>query len=336
MKHEIRASLCVLTAALALLSGCAQHSDPDDSASVAGGDAASQAAQVPVRVDKVRRQTMNVTVAASGRTEALRQDRIRAPFASRIVALRVADGDRIERGQVVAVVVAKNSEAALVGAQQMLAAAHGGADKADAQHAVELVRKQLVQQSLRAPDAGVVLSHAAETGDYVDESEVLVTIADAGSVIFNAQVAQSEADRVHVGQAANILLPAIGAQPIRATVHGALPLASSQNFSIPILLDFASMKSQPELGLYGEAHIVTAQHADAAVVPQAAVLRDDISGVSRVAIVKAGVAHWLTVQTGIRQGDQIEILSPVMEAGTDVIVDGQVGLPDGAKVTVQP
>ncbi|HKJ92295.1 MAG TPA: hypothetical protein VJ957_03955, partial [Longimicrobiales bacterium] len=72
------------------------------------------------------------------------------------------------------------------------------------------------------------------------------------------------------------------------------------------------------------------------VVPAASVLRDDVTGVSRVALVKPdGTGHWVVVQTGVQQGDQVQILSPRLTPGTRVITDGQVGLPEGATVQVE-
>jgi membrane fusion protein (multidrug efflux system) len=248
----------------------------------------------------------------------------------------VADGDRVELDQVLAVVVAKNSAAALEGAEQMLAVAHTVADEADARRAIELARSQLVQQTLRAPTAGIVLSHSAETGDYVDESEVLLTLAPEGAVFFDAQVAQSDVNRVRAGQVARIDLPAISAEPVSAVVHGNLPVASSENFSAPVRLDFSPARTHVEVGLFGEASIVVGTRADATVVPADAVLRDDVNGVSRIALVESGVAHWVTVDTGVQQGGNVEILHPPIELGARVVTDGQVGLPDGVKVVVQP
>jgi membrane fusion protein, multidrug efflux system len=335
MSNVCRISLCTLLAA-AILGACARTAAPEEDAAPPAAGTAPESSDVPVHVAQVRHETMEVLVTATGRTEALRQNRIRAPFASRVVSLSVADGDHVAQGQVIAVVVSKDSAAALAGAGQMLAGARDAADKADAQRAVDLARQQLVQHTLRAAQAGVVLSHGAESGDYVDDGEVLVTLAETGSVFFNAQVAQSDAERLRAGQAVRIELPAVGGQPLSARVHGRLPVASSENFSIPVRLDFDPARANLELGLFGTASIVVARRADAAVVPAGAILRDDISGVSRVAVVESGVAHWLDVQPGAQVGDRVEILQPAIAAGTSVIVQGQVGLPDNARVAVQP
>jgi len=326
------AAVCV--ASLVACSGGTGGGSDEDAAPDAG--VAPAATNVPVSAVAVRHIDLNVTVTAPGHTEALRRDRVRAPFASRLMSLRVTDGDRVTKGQIVAAVVSKNSEAALDGARQMLASARSASDKADAQRAVQVARRNLVQQSLRAPADGVVLSHGAEAGDYVDVNEVLVTIAETGTVYFNAQVAQSDVGRVRPGQTASIDMPAMGAQPVTAVVQGMLPMASSQNFSAPVRLDFSPPRKDTPLGLFGTARIVVARHENATVVPARAVLRDDVTGVTRVAVVESsGAAHWITVTTGVREGDRVEIIKPAIAVGTRVITDGQVGLPDGARVVLQ-
>lgn len=325
-----------LLATLAL-AGCVRSSqagaDPEDRPPASTPVAPPEA--TPVHTSAVARKTLEIQVTATGRTEALRQDRVRAPFASRLVALPVTDGDRVAAGEVVAEVVSKNSEAALRGARQMLKAARSEQDAADARRAVEVAEADLVREPLRAPANGVVVSHAAETGDYLDESEVLLTIAEAGAIYFDAQVPQADLSRVRSGQRARVELPAAGRAPLPAVVHDRLPAASSANMSAPVRLDFEPPRPGLATGLFGSASIVVGVHRRAAVVPAEAVLRDDVTGVSRLAFLDAGRVHWEQVRTGARQGGLVEILSPVLPTGRAVITSGQVGLPEGARVNVE-
>ena len=230
------------------------------------------AGATPVQAAAIARADLDVLVTAPGHTEALRQDRIRAPFPARLVALRVTDGDKVTAGQVVAEVVSKNSEAARQGAEQMLAAAQSAQDSADAQRAIQIAQQTLVRQPLRAPAAGVGLSHAAEEGDYLDEGEVFLTIAEAGAVYFNAQVTQSDLDRVRPGQRATIDLPAVGPVAVGAVVHGVLPAASSQNLSAPVRLDFSPARPDLPVGLFGTASLVVARRRGVVLGPPAAAL----------------------------------------------------------------
>lgn len=320
---------------IGLLAGCSGGDRPD--ASDAAPAPADSGIATPVRVAAARRTTMDVTVTAPGRTEALKQDRVRAPFASRLMNLRVTDGDRVAAGQVVAEIVSKSSEAALDGAEDMLGSARTAADSAQAHRAVAIARQNLVLHALHAPAAGVVLSHAAAAGDYLDENEVLLTITEAGGVYFEAEVSQADVARVRPGDRATIEMPAMGASHVAAVVHGILPTASSQNLSSPMRLDFSPPRAELPVGLFGTATIVVATRPNVVVVPATAMLTDDVTGSKRVAVVGAnGHAHWVDVRTGVSRDGQVEILGSAIAPGAFVIISGQVGLPDGARVRVTP
>src|SRR5205823_5767651 len=171
----------------------------------------------------VARMTLQETVSGPGRTEALRQVRVRAPFTGTLVALRVADGDGVARGEEIAALVSRNSAAALAGARAMLDAASTAADSGDAH----------------------------------------------------------------------------------------LPAASGENLSAPVRIDVAALPGPVALGLFGTARITVGKRTGALVVPAAAVLRDDVYGTSRVAVVLPdGTARWVQVTTGIREGDAVEITAP--------------------------
>jgi multidrug efflux pump subunit AcrA (membrane-fusion protein) len=91
------------------------------------------------------------------------------------------------------------------------------------------------------------------------------------------------------------------------------------------------------LNLFGTAHVVVSEHRDVLVVPAPAVLRDDVTGVTRVATVTAqGAVHWVDVTTGVSARGLVEITAPPLPLGAPVVTSGQVGLPEGARVPVEP
>lgn len=321
---------------LSLLAACSGGGGNADAAPADSTAADSAAAATPVTMGRVERATLQVTVSAPGRTDALKQVSVRAPFNATLVSLNVADGDRVRAGQVIGTIVSRNSEAALAGAQAMLASANTPAQRQDAQRALQLARQGSVRTPLRAPQGGVVTSHATGAGGLVNEGDNVITIAAAGSVAFRAEVPQSDLPAVQPGQSATVDMVALHTS-LRGTVHSILPADSSANLSTPVRIDIPASAVSTQMGLFGTAYIVVGEHRGAITVPEAAVLRDDINGTTRVAVVDARHrAHWTDVQTGITDGGRTEILSPSLQVGTRVILSGQVGLPDGSRVRALP
>ncbi|HEV2064635.1 MAG TPA: efflux RND transporter periplasmic adaptor subunit [Thermoanaerobaculia bacterium] len=274
-------------------------------------------------------------VTAPGRTAAMAQQKIRAPFAGTLVELKVADGDTVHRGDTLGYVASRESEAALAGAREMVRDAKTPAEKRDAERAIALAERGLVRAALRSSADGAVLAHAATAGDRVSEEQEILTIADAASIVFLADVGQSDLARVRPGQAAAVEL-AGRARPVSGIVHAVLPAANAADFTFQARVDLKGMQGLPPVGLFGTARITVGERRNAAVVPDAAVLRDDVTGAARVAVVRGGKARWIDVTSGVRSDGVTEILSPTLAADEPVIVGGQVGLPDGAAVAIRP
>ena len=290
-------------------------------------------AAIPVRVAPASRATLADIVSGPGKTAALAQQKVRAPFAATLTELSVGDGDRVRRGDSIGMIVSRDSEAALAGALQMQREAKTEAEKQDAGRALVLAERGLVRAPISAPSAGTVLAHAAARGDRLAQDQEILTIADASSIAFLVDVTQSDLARVRPGQSVLIEVPGRPA-PFRGTVHDVLPAANSADFTAPVRVDL--LGPGPPLGLFGIARITVAEHRNAVVVPDAALVRDDIAGTSRIALVENGRAHWIDVTPGLRGAAGTEITAAPLTAGQSVVVAGQVGLPEGAAVAARP
>lgn len=311
------------------IAGCSHGGAGEDTAS----DSAPAAA-TPVHAAVIRLDTLQVTVTAPGRTQVLREETVRAPFAGTLTGLDVSDGDRVEAGAALGTLVSRQSDAALTGARAMMASARTARDSTDAGRALELAETNRVQRTLHAPEAGVILSHAASRGDRVGEGDEILRIAAAGSAVFQAEVSQNDLRSVRPGQPARVALPA-RADTLEGTVHGVLPSASSASFSAPVRIDLENGLDVPSVGLFGTATIVVGERRGILSVPADAVLTDDVSGNSRVAVVRRGRAIWTPVHAGVRARGRVEVTGPGLAAADSVIVTGQVGLPDSSAVRIE-
>jgi multidrug efflux pump subunit AcrA (membrane-fusion protein) len=328
---SLKAALLAVVALL-LASGCHSKEDP---AKASASAEKTPAPTTPVKVAKVERTNLSELITAPGKTAVLSSQKMRAPFAGTLTELRVADGDIVRRGQVLGVMVARESEAAVSGAREMIRQASTPAEKADGERALALAEKNLVRRPLVASWSGAISGRAASAGDRLAEDQEILTIQDTASLVFLADVSQADLSRVHAGQRASIEI-AGRPQPIPASVHGILPTANPAEFTGSVRLDLAGATSNMGLGLFGTARIVVGERAGVTTVPDGAILRDDVTGISRVALVEQNRAHWISVRTGLHEGARTEITQPALSEGQPVIVSGLVGLPESQPVLVRP
>jgi len=285
----------------------------------------------PVEVGRVEIRTLPEIVTAPGATAAIREEKVRAPFPGTVTAVLVTDGDRVKAGQAVATIVARDSINEINGAEEMARQASTPDEKRDADRAVALAKQSAVQKTLHASLAGVVTAHSAVAGDRVSEDQELLSIAASDSVVFVADVTQAQMAKIKPGDA--VIVRITGADSgIPGRVETFLP-GSTPNFTSPVRIRFRSMPGFVRVGLVGTVEIVVAEHKDVPTVPEAAVLRDDVNGTTRVATVsREGKLHWQNVETGFTWGGVVEIVDPRLAAGAEVITSGQIGLAEGAPV----
>lgn len=300
----------------------------------APGDAAPELRGTLVHTATVEVHTLRSEVVAPGQTDALRQVRVRAPFAGVLLRLRAVPGDVVRAGHSLGTLRSWESVAALKGAEALKAAATDDASRARAARALALAQQADVTWAVDAPESGVVLSVATGEGERVAEGDEILSIAPANALIFRARVAQGDLDRVARGQPVSIVVPGRAA-PLTGVVHGALPQAEAGALTVPWRIDLKERLDPPVLGLFGEAHIVVGEHPGALVVPPAAVLTNDVTGTTRVATLDAKHhVHWVDVKAGLRDGDLQQVTGDGLKAGQQVVVSGQVGLPEGSLVRV--
>ena len=331
----------LLTLLLTLALACGGGDGAPSTATAAAGGGAEGGA-TPVTVARVEIATLDDAVSAPGRTVALVEESVRAPFDGTVTRLDVVEGDRVRRGAVVGEMVARDSEAARLGARQMERRAATPAERDEAARALELARQNLVARPLRASVAGRVTARFAAAGSQVTADQELVTLVAADSLVFRADLSQADLAAVRPGQAATVAMSGDG-PPVAARVRGLLAPGDQSDLTAPLRLDFVGSGVPPAEGLYGTARIVVGEHREVPVVPAAAVLRDDVSGSRRVATVistandgGAPTLHWIEVEIGLEDGSRVEIVSPRLAAGTRVVVSGQVGLAEGTPLAVQP
>jgi multidrug efflux pump subunit AcrA (membrane-fusion protein) len=324
MKHSLVPYLLAAGVALGTLAGCQRGGDPP---------AASEPPTVAVRARTLKLRVFDEVVTAEGRWRSTGEIVITAPFAGGVDSLLVQLGDQVAAGQTLCRLVTREAQAALRGAALLAAEAHDGFGRDEADRAAELARRELVRVPLSAPRAGTVVRLSTATGGGVAESAELMAILPADAIVFEAHVSSAEAPRLRIGQRATI--EEEGHPARAAALQRILPAAGAGDQSTLVWLRAMPDGAPPVLDRFGTALITVGAQRRALAVPDSAVVQDDLTGETRIALVTpGGQAVWTRATLGLGSAGWHELVAPVLTPGSQVIIDGHRGLPDSTRVKV--
>ena len=225
---------------------------------------------------------------------------------------------------------------AATSARASLANAQQGVRVAEADKAVlQATRKQLdlkkAKAEITAPTDGLVLSRAVQLGGVVSASSgALFEIARDGLIELAAAVPETQLARLSKDQPVTVSLPGSD-----KTFTGKIRLVSPRVDATTRLGDvrIALPKSEAlHSGSFARGVVEVARDRGV-VVPRTAVIFD--GDTATVQVVKDGVVQTRTVETGISDGNAIEIKTGVKD-GEDVIALAGTFVRDGDAVTPVP
>jgi RND family efflux transporter MFP subunit len=283
----------------------------------------------------------------------------------KITEVRVNVGDRVQRGDVLAVLQADSLRAELAQAEATLAEAAASAQEAKAQAerarslqqqgffsaaqlsqalaaqasavarvqsaraVVQLQTVRLSQSQVRAPDAGVISARQATVGSVVGAGTELFRLIRQGRIEWRAEVTAAEIGRIRVG--APVQIKAASGQLLQGKVRMVAPSVDAQTRNALVYVDLPAQTGSARAGMYAQGEITLGQ-SQALTVPQAAVVvRDGFSYVYTVGADQK--VNQLKVQTGRQTGDRIEVVSG-LKSDARVVASGGAFLNHGDTVLV--
>lgn len=213
--------------------------------------------------------------------------------------------------------------------QQSIAAAKGQLTSAQGKFAGS--QAQLSYTQVRSPIDGVVTDRPSYVGETPAPGTALVTVMDMDTILAKAHVPQTEAQQMHVGDAASISVAGVD-KPVYGKVTLISPALDPNSTTVEIWVSAANKSLALRPGSAAKLDIVTRSVKDALAVPTVALVQTTEG--SRVMVVDTNsIAHERAVQTGVVDAEQqlTQIISG-LNAGERIVTVGAYGLPDGAKV----
>jgi len=209
-------------------------------------------------------------------------------------------------------------------AQGQLAAAKGKYQGAAA---------QLSYSEIRSPISGVVTDRPLYPGEMATAGTPLLTVMDLSHVIAKAHIPQAEAALLKVGDTATVSAPGLE-DPIPGKVSVVSPALDPNSTTVEVWVDARNPHQELKPGTSVSLSMLAQTIPDALTVPAAAVLTEPDGTTSVMVIGDDSRAHQRDVKTGVRQENQIQIVSGLKE-GERVVTAGAYGLPDNTRVQLQ-
>ena len=340
--------------------GRAQAAEP-----AAAARAAAPKPALTVAVVQPERYELSTTVSASGSLFAWQEAAVGAEGGGwRLAEVRVDVGDRVRKGDVLAVFATELAEAdlaqaraAVAEAEAMLAEAAANAQRARDLQPTGVLSTQQIQQALTAertaaarleaqrsalrvqqlrlaqtrvlaPDAGIVSARNATVGAVVPAGQELFRLIRQGRLEWRAEVAATDLARLRPGLRAR-LQPA-GGEPIVGIVRMVAPTVDPSTRNGLVYVDLPA-PGPARAGMFARGEFEVGRNAGL-TLPQAAVLlRDGFSVVMRVGADSR--VQQVRVSTGRRVGERVEIVAG-LDATARVVAVGAAFLADGDLVRV--
>jgi multidrug efflux pump subunit AcrA (membrane-fusion protein) len=301
----------LLACAAILLAGCGGGKKADDD----GGDDNTANAQVPVTVTSVSDSSL-VDYTTLNATSAYQQKNyVKSNAIGYIQKVNVQMGQYVNKGQVLFTV--KTKEAQSIG---------------NSINVLDSTFKFSGLSSIRAAEHGYITQLVHQVGDYVQDGEQLAVISDRSSFGFIMQLPYEMRQSVKLGQDIQLTLP--DQRKITGHIASFMPSVDTAAQTQGVLIKIPDDNTIPE-NLVAKAKFIRTAKQSTESLPKSAVLSNETQTDFWVMkLINATTAVKVPVKKGMETDERIEIVSPKFSPDDKIVVTGNYGLGDTAKVKV--
>ncbi|QTE40129.1 efflux RND transporter periplasmic adaptor subunit [Mucilaginibacter gossypii] len=294
---------------LTLLYSCKGNTPADDA-----GDAET-AAQTPVTVTTVADSAMVDYIDLSATSVFQQKNVVKANANGYIQKVNILPGHYVNKGEFLFSI--KTKEAQSIG---------------NSINVLDTTFKFSGVNKIKAAGNGYVTQLNHQQGDYVQDGEQLAVISDRSSFVFVMQLPYELRSYVKNNQDVQLVLP--GGEKLTAQVSSSMPAVDSLSQTQGIVLKVNSTNPIPE-NLVAKARIIKSIRPHTRSLPKSAILSNETQTEFWVMkLINPTTAVKTAITKGIETGGRVEILTPKFSANDKIVVTGNYGLADTAKVKI--
>lgn len=321
---------------------------------VGGKDAAAKEKEppsVPVEVAAIGTGPIQEIISSTARLEAEADVKVFARTANRVVEVLAEEGDKVAKDAVLLRLEDDIQTTRRAKAETALAKLRAEFERIEALYAQELVSEQVYSDTqfelrqldlgledaereleytrVRAPIAGTVTQRLVKTGDLVNIGQHLFDLVDFDSLIARVYVPDRNLPALATNQVVRVRPTALGQQTYEGYVKRIAPTVDARTGTVKVTVGFRDI-GPLRPGMYVEVELVTTVHADALLLSKRSLVYDqDLRFVYRLK--EDRTVERVPVTVRLEDDFNVEPEGG-FAAGDRIVVAGQTGLKDGAKV----
>jgi multidrug efflux pump subunit AcrA (membrane-fusion protein) len=305
----------------AAVAGCGGHGKEGDAAgggkdSAATASADSVDARTPVTVVSVDRGGLDDYIELNAVSAFLQKSYVKAVANGYLQSADVYPGKYVETGQPLFTLQTKESKS--IGNTLQL---------------LDSTLKFSGVTTIRANQHGYITQLNHQSGDYVQDGEQLAVISDRNSFVFLLDLPYELRPVVLGKRTVELDLP--DGTKLNGVVGPTMPTVDSASQTQNVVIRVPNAGAIPE-NLIARVRVLKSEKSGAQSLPKEALLTDDLeSNFWVMKLIDSATAVKVPVKKGLETRDRVEIIEPVFTPSDKILVTGNYGLPDTAKVKVE-
>lgn len=308
--------------------------------------------QIIVDVLVARPQIVSNHVEANGTVVANEYVELHPEVSGRLIYLNVPEGNYIQQGTLIARINDADLQAQMNKSKVLLdlavkneqrlkkLLAVNGVNQSDYDAALNLVNgynadiaytQSLIDKTVvKAPFSGIVGLRQVSPGAYLTPSNIIATIQQLDKVKIDFTIPEEYGNLVKKGSMVNVEIEAAKQAGKKAVIIAAEPQVNQNTRNLKVRAVLQEGKVNP--GAYVKVYVSAGTDKKAILVPANAIIPDDKN--KQLVLVKNGKASFVSVETGVRQANNVEITKGV-NLGDSVIVTGVLFARPKSPVTIR-
>ena len=187
--------------------------------------------------------------------------------------------------------------------------------------------------TIKANGHGYITQLNHQPGDYVQDGEQLAVISDQNSFVFLLNMPYELRNTVLKNKTVYLTLP--DGTRLTGTIGTVFPNVDSLTQTQGVTIKVDPVHNIPQ-NLIARVHILRNSKKQSQILPRTSVLSDDAQTEFWVMkMIDSATAVKVPIRKGMEFSDKIEILEPLFTKSDQILLTGNYGLPDTAKVSIQ-